>query len=81
MPKLRGLADFAETFGAECGRIEAVAKVGDTLRVLDLTKESVRKAVRDGADAKALYDGRGGGLLIGATGHSLVSGRRPRRRP
>ena len=56
MPKLRGLADFAEAFGSEYGRIEAVAKVGDTLRVLDLTKESVRKAVRDGADAKALYE-------------------------
>lgn len=56
MPKLRGLADFAETFGAEYGRIEAVAKVGDKLRVLDLTKEPVRKAVRDGADAKALYE-------------------------
>ncbi|MBP2451894.1 hypothetical protein JOF57_001779 [Mycolicibacterium lutetiense] len=56
MPKLRGLADFAETFGSEYGRIEAVAKVGDKLRVLDLTKESVRKDVRDGADAKALYE-------------------------
>lgn len=56
MPKLRGLADFAETFGSEYGRIEAVAKVRDTLRVLDLTKDSVRKAVRDGTDAKALYE-------------------------
>jgi hypothetical protein len=46
----------AETFGSEYYRIEAVAKVGCTLRVLDLTKESVRKAVRDGADAKALYE-------------------------
>lgn len=56
IPKLRGLADFAESFGSGYGRIEAVAKVGDTLRVLDLTKGLVRKAVRDGADAKSLYE-------------------------
>ncbi|WP_199178331.1 hypothetical protein, partial [Mycobacterium hubeiense] len=56
MPKLRGLADFAEAFGSEYGRIEAVAKVNDTLRVLDLTKEPVRQAIRDASDAKALYE-------------------------
>ncbi len=56
IPKLRGLADFAESFGAQYGRIEAVAKVGDALRVLDLTKPAVRQAVRDAHDAKALYE-------------------------
>jgi type III restriction enzyme len=56
MPKLRGLADFAEAFGSEYGRIEAVAKVGETLRVLDLTKQSVRQSIRDASDAKAVYE-------------------------
>lgn len=56
MPKLRGLAEFAEAFGPEYGRIEALAKVGDTMRVLDLTKPAVRQAVRDATDAKVLYE-------------------------
>jgi len=56
MPKLRGLADFAEAFGSEYGRVEAVAKVADAMRVLDLTKPAVRQAVRDATDAKALYE-------------------------
>ena len=56
-PKLRGLADFAEKYGDSYGRIEAVSKIGDTLRVLDLTKSSVRQAICDAEDAKTLYGG------------------------
>ena len=56
MPKLRGLADFAEQYGHEFRRIESVAETGGVLRVLDLTKHHVRQAVRDGQDAKALYE-------------------------
>lgn len=56
IPKLRGMADFAESFSADYGRIETVAKVGDTLRVLDLTKPAVRQAVRAAHDAKTLYE-------------------------
>lgn len=56
MSKLRGLADFAEKYGPEFRRIESVAETGGVLRVLDLTKHHVRQAVRDGKDAKALYD-------------------------
>lgn len=56
LPKLRGLADFAEAFGTEYGRIEAAAKVGDKMRVLDMTKPAVRQAVRDSTDAKSLYE-------------------------
>ncbi|MFF0111360.1 DEAD/DEAH box helicase [Streptomyces prasinus] len=56
MPKLCGLADFAETFGSEFHRIEAVAQTKDKkLRVLDLTKESVRSAIKAATDAEALY--------------------------
>ncbi len=56
MPKLRGLADFAEAFGSDYGRIEAAAKVGEKMRVLDMTKPAVRQAVRDATDAKVLYE-------------------------
>lgn len=56
MPKLRGLADFAEKYGNEFRRIESVAETGGVLKVLDLTKHHVRQAVRDGKDAKALYE-------------------------
>lgn len=58
LPKLRGLADFAERFGDQFHRIEAVAAMRDkdkTLRVLDFTDASVRQATRDANDAEALY--------------------------
>lgn len=55
LPKLRGLADFAERFGDEFRRIESVAETEGTLRVLDLKIEKVRQAVRAATDAKALY--------------------------
>jgi type III restriction enzyme len=57
LPKLLGLADFAENHGTSYGRIEAVSKIGDTLRVLDITKASVRQAVRSAEDGKSLYEG------------------------
>jgi type III restriction enzyme len=57
LPKLKGLANFAEKYGESYGRIEAVSKIGDTLRVLDITKPSVRQAIRDAEDAKSLYEG------------------------
>ena len=54
--KLRGLAAFAEEYGQSFHRIEAVARIDDgTIRVLDMTEESVRKAVAAASDAKALY--------------------------
>lgn len=56
MPKLRGLADFAEQYASDFRRIESVAKVGDKLRVLDLTLPEVRQAVREKDSAKALYE-------------------------
>lgn len=56
LPKLRGLAEFAEKFGSEFRRIESVAETGGELKVLDLTKHHVRQAVRDANDARALYE-------------------------
>lgn len=57
LPKLQGLAHYAEKHMAIYRRIEAVAKVGDKLRVLDLTDPVVRKAVTEAKDAKSLYEG------------------------
>ncbi len=56
LPKLRGLADFAERFAVDFRRIESVAETGGKLRVLDLTKSTVRQAIRDAQSAKALYE-------------------------
>lgn len=55
MPKLQGLARFAETYGADFHRIEAVAKVGEKLKVLDLTKPTVIKAVKESTNVESLY--------------------------
>jgi hypothetical protein len=57
LPKLQGLARYAEEYSAVYRRVEAVAKVGDKLRVLDLADPSVRKEVAEARDAKSLYSG------------------------
>lgn len=57
LPKLQGLASYAETHATVYRRIDAVAKVGDRLRVLDLTDSKVRKEVVEAKDARSLYDG------------------------
>jgi type III restriction enzyme len=43
LPKLKGLARYAETHSKIYHRIEAVAEAGGKLRVLDLTRLDVRK--------------------------------------
>jgi type III restriction enzyme len=43
--KLTALANFAKTFGGEFHRIEALAKVDDRMKVLDMKLEAVRDAV------------------------------------
>lgn len=55
LPKLIGLADFAETYGQDIHRIEGVACIDGVYRVLDLKESRVRSAVRAAAEAKALY--------------------------
>lgn len=57
LPKLLGLANYAESRGSHFGRIEAVAKVAGVYRSLDLTVSDVRDAVRLGPSAKALFEG------------------------
>ena len=56
LPKLRGLADFAERFANDFRRVESVAETGGVLRVLDLTKPRVREEIRVAQSAKALYE-------------------------
>jgi hypothetical protein len=43
LAKLKGLAKYAETHSQVFRRIETVAKVDDTLRVLDLTDPEIRR--------------------------------------
>ncbi|WP_143230264.1 hypothetical protein [Boudabousia marimammalium] len=55
LPKLKGLAQFAENYGGEFRRIESVAEPDGKLRVLDMGKAAVREAIRQAVDAKSLY--------------------------
>ena len=55
LPKLWGLATYAEKYHDYFRRIEAIAKVGDTYRVLDLTDASTLSAVRSATSAEALF--------------------------
>ncbi len=56
LPKLKGLARYAGIHGSVFRRIEAVAKLGDTFRVLDLTEKQVHSAVVSASSIKALYE-------------------------
>lgn len=58
LPKLLGLCDYVEEHAAHYGRIEAIAKVGDAFRVLDLTDAAVRDKIRLGPSAKSLFEGQ-----------------------
>lgn len=58
LPKLQGLAQYAEAHQESFRRIEAVAKAEDALRVLDLTDLDVRREVANASSAKALYESK-----------------------
>jgi type III restriction enzyme len=57
LPKLQGLALYAKTHGKVYRRIESVAEAMGKLRVLDLTKEEVRKGIAAAKDAASLFAG------------------------
>lgn len=57
LPKLQGLACYAENHSEVYCRIEAVAEVKGKLRVLNLKDPAVRKNIADAKDAKSLYEG------------------------
>lgn len=54
-PKLQGLAQYADRYSNYYRRIESDAKVGDSLRVLDLPDSTVRKEIDIAKDANNLY--------------------------
>lgn len=55
LPKLRGMARFAETSGDRFHRIESISRIDGKLRVLDFTLPAVRRAVLEGVDADTAY--------------------------
>jgi hypothetical protein len=57
LPKLQGLALYAEKHGKVYRRFESVAEAMGKLRVLDLTDEEVRKGIADAKDAASLFAG------------------------
>ena len=57
LPKLQGLALYAETHSKNYRRIESVAEAMGKLRVLDLTNEDVRKGIAEAKDAASLFAG------------------------
>ena len=57
LPKLQGLAGYAETHSQFYRRFEAVAETGGKLRVLDLTRTDVRQAVMGATSGEALCKG------------------------
>lgn len=57
LPKVQGLAKYAEAHPAAFRRIWSVAESGGRLRILDLAREDVRKAVLTAADVRSLFSG------------------------
>lgn len=57
LPKLVGLANYAEAHVNSYGRIVSVSESGGAFRYLDLKDDEVRKAIRWGPSAKALFAG------------------------
>lgn len=57
LPKLQGLALYAEMHSKVYRRIESVAEAMGKLRVLDLTKEEVRRGIAAATDAVSLFNG------------------------
>ena len=56
VPKLQGLAQYAEANAEHFRRIEAVTAIGDEYKVLDLSEPSVRAAIREANNARVLYE-------------------------
>lgn len=61
LPKLQGLARYAEAHPQIYRRIETVGETSGKLRVLDLISADVRQAVMEATNAEALYKGAAAG--------------------
>jgi len=57
LPKLRGMAEYAQTYAGSYRRIESIAQASGKLRVLDLTRTDVQAAIKGATNATALYEG------------------------
>ena len=55
LPRLRGLARYAEINQAVFRRIEVLAEIAGIYRLLDLTEPTVREAIQTAESAKALF--------------------------
>jgi len=55
LPKLKGLAKYAEANHGVYRRVEVIAKVGEIYRALDLTEEAVRNAIETADSIMELY--------------------------
>ncbi|MDG5501669.1 DEAD/DEAH box helicase family protein [Marinobacter sp. BGYM27] len=64
IPKLRGLARYAETSGEHYRRIDAVAKIGDVYKVLDLKEEEVREAINSSTSINELYNSQVAAIYV-----------------
>jgi type III restriction enzyme len=57
LPKLKGLCSYSEQHGNQFDRIEAVADVNGTLRLLNIKDDKVRAAIDSASSAKSLFSG------------------------
>ena len=57
IPKLQGLADYAERYGDQFRRIEGVAKIGEKFRVINLKDPGARAAVAAADSITSLFAG------------------------
>lgn len=55
LPKICGLTNYIETHPEVFRRVEVVAEINGKMRVLDLTRENVRQAVKYAKSAEELY--------------------------
>lgn len=58
LPKLRGLSAYAEQYGDHYARIDSIAKIDGTLRVLELKDPHVREGIVQATSVEALYNGQ-----------------------
>ncbi|HEV7268618.1 MAG TPA: hypothetical protein VGN83_27480 [Falsiroseomonas sp.] len=56
IPKLKGMARYAEKFATVYRRVDAIAKVADKFRVLDLREAKVCTAIETATSIRALYE-------------------------
>lgn len=57
LPKLKGMAIYAEKHAVDYRRVEVVAEINGKLRMLNLTDAAVRAGVIAAANAKELFEG------------------------